>query len=289
MISFPAMVVATWPCSCGRRVPASVGVCRCGQPRPALHAGEVSGAEAAPPREGDESWAWLAKVLPVVGMVALYFGSRLLYRHLDSTAARDAVVTALAERIPRETARRVVDRYHAVCFEQHYRIGWGRRASAHFEGEAYARCVADRVIADFDRDPPELPAVTMPRRPRPAPSPVTTMPASPRPTFGPVTLGDVKIVSFEREPQAKVQAGFVAIGKGMTTSAFCAFLIQCEGRSRGLPIVVPCLLQVDGIKATGELHHAGNQAAPAGTVCRLELALSDGSQTRSNTVVTTLP
>ncbi len=263
-------------------------VCRCGQPRPEAPFSEQPDLEAASPSGATGGWSWLPKVLPVLLAVALYFGSRLWNRHQASEEARAAAVQVLSEVMPADEAKRAVSRHQAVCFEECYKTGWGRRASSTFDGEKYAKCVMNRLSSDLDQEAAAPPRPLATARPRPLP-PVTTPPMPSPPPFGPVTLGDLKILAFQRQPQATVQASFVAVGKQMRSGAFCAFLIACEGRARGLPLLTPCTLKVDGIKATGELHYALKDPAPAESACRLELSLSDGSSVRSNTVAAPLP
>lgn len=280
-----------WTCSCGRKVPWSIAVCRCGKPRPEPGATLSGGAEALaklPPAESGRDWSWVPKVLGVLALVGLYFGSRMLNRYNASKEARGAAVAALAKVMGPAQAKDAVGRHHDQCFDQYYKTGWGRRQSSSFETEKYARCVLDKLTADLEKDGSARAAAAHAARPA-RPQPVATMatptpPPVDRPHWGKVSLGDVKVVEFKREPQLTFKVDFVALGSNLTREAYCSFLVNCQEQAGRAPIVVGCPLQVEGVKGTGTLHYAQAGPAPAPGTCQLELQLSDGSTTRSNTV-----
>lgn len=282
-----------WTCSCGRKVPWSIGVCRCGKPRPEAGATLSGGAEALaklPPPEPGHSWSWAPKVLGVLALVGLYFGSRMLNRYNASKEARGAAVSALGKVMGPAQARDAVGLHHDECFDQYYKTGWGRRQSSSFETEKYARCVLDKLTADLEKDSAaRRAAAASAARPAPRQQPVAVAPTPTpapveRPNWGQVTLGDVKVAEFKREPQLTFRLEFVALGNRLTREAYCSFLLTCQGQAARAPLVVGCPLQVEGVKATGKLEYAQAGPAPAQADCRVELQLSDGSTTRSNRV-----
>src|SRR6185436_20336511 len=123
------------------------------------------------------------KLLSVVVVVALYFGSRSFNRYSTSKEARQAAVQGLGQVLDPTQARDMVDRHHAGCFDAYYQTGWGRRQSATFATDKYAKCVLDKVMADLDRESSALQraarAASPPRRaaattqPTPLAPPVT--------------------------------------------------------------------------------------------------------------------
>jgi len=65
---------ATWPCpSCGRRVPAQLGECRCGTPRPSVQALQRSAAVRQKLPRDVLALAVLLSLVVIGGLVALFF------------------------------------------------------------------------------------------------------------------------------------------------------------------------------------------------------------------------
>jgi len=284
-----------WTCSCGRKVPWSITVCRCGKPRPEpgpTLAGAAEALSKLPQAEAGPDWSWVPKLLGVLALVGLYFGSRMLNRYNASKEVRTAAVQALGEALGETQASEAVARHHAGCFDKFYETGWGRRQSSRFDTEKYARCVLDQVQSELTRNRTAqgLAALEATRAERAARGrrvaaarPPSAAPVE-RPSWGQVTLGDVKLVSWSREPQLTVEATFLALGSQLTRDAFCSFRVSCDGQADQVPLVVSCPLSLDGVKGTGRLQYALAGSATADASCSLELQLSDGGTTRSNTV-----
>lgn len=284
-----------WTCSCGRRVPDSVAQCRCGKPRSgsstsSSRAEVLEEPQARPPATTNRSGT--AKVVGLLVVIALYFGSRLLNRYNVSKDARRTAVQALGQVLDKEHAEDMVRRHHDACFDQFYTTGWGRRQSARFETEKYAKCVIDRVMASLDKEGAALrhAAAPTPRPARETSAPVATpMPEAPlRGEWGQATLGDVKVTEFKRSPQLTFAVEFVALGPKLTQRGQCVFQVNCDGQPPGRTVVVGCPLQVDGPKGVGRVRYSYDVAGPPTASCTLSLQLSDGYSTRSNEVAVPL-
>lgn len=300
-----------WACRCGRRVPSGVGTCRCGgkrgeAPSSSAPARAPARAEAAEER----SYAWVGKVLALVAVVAVYFGSRGCNRYLASREARGAALSALTEVMGPEEARAVVDEHHAACFAEHYKTGWGKRSRSTFDTEKYARCIIRRAESEIvelkleaaraSRRRPTPASASRPASrppPRPVGSPGPTQAPTPQAQpadGGPVVLGDIRLLGFRREPQLMVRVTFVAVGRtgALQESAHCSYAVECDGQALGVPagqrMVAGCSLKVDGAKGEGLLHFLLAERGPSEGACRLDLALSDGARLRSNQVVVPL-
>jgi hypothetical protein len=289
-----------WACSCGRKVPWSIAVCRCGKPRPEPGATLAAGAELIAQRPSQQAsgvdWSWLPKVLGVLALVGLYFGSRMFNKYSASKEARGAAEQALARVVDAKVAKDAVGKHHEVCFEQYYKTGWGRRQSSKFETEKYARCILDKSVGQIQNDvsAARVAAAREAQERRAAQrqqvaaaavsAPAPTSSPTQRPEWGQVSLGDVKVAEWKREPQLRLKVGFVALGNNLTREAHCAFTVHCETRPVRPPLVTACPLQVQGVKGVGTLEYVEPGPAPAGVACSLELQLSDGRSTRTNKV-----
>lgn len=149
-----------WTCECGRKVPSTVELCRCGKTQPKVSTpsagADLSGAadwaeqKAAAPAP-DEKPAGLSyrgyQQLATVALVAgLYFGSRYFNEWRASRAARAELVIALTTAVGATEAEKVASLYHAGCFAETYQIGWGRRGNGtKFDAEKYVTCVAKKA------------------------------------------------------------------------------------------------------------------------------------------------
>jgi len=289
-----------WTCSCGRKVPWSIAVCRCGKPRPEPGATLAAGAELIakqPPQQASGvDWSWVPKVLGVLALVGLYFGSRTFNKYNASRQARAAAVEALGKVVGAKIAGDAVGKHHEACFEQYYKTGWGRRQSSKFDGEKYARCILDKSVGQIQSDASAARVAeareAQERRAAerqqvaaaPVSAPAPTSSPTQRPEWGQVSLGDVKVAEWKREPQLRLKVGFVALGNNLTRDAQCAYSVHCETRPVRPPLVTPCPLQVQGVKGTGMLEYVEPGPAPANVACSLELQLSDGRSTRTNKV-----
>jgi hypothetical protein len=249
---------------------------------------------------------WAQKVLVAVAVVAFYFGARALNRWRVSFAARDVAIEALIPLMGVQNAREQVDRQHAACFDKAYKTGWGKWQDYSFDEKNHADCVLRRVMADVGRKnmararavqaaqrPPSVPGATMRPPPVRPVAPPTPRPAPP--ILGRVGIGNVQVLNFSRTPQLTGHLSFVAIGNAdvLASVAMCSYVVTCEGQAQALPggprTIAPCLLTVQGAKGEGELQFAVLGPAPVEGACSLDLALTDGTQLRSNSLVVPLP
>ena len=156
----PAPRRTLWTCECGRKVPSTVGECRCGKTKPleaAAPAGpDLSGAAdwveqqaaapAAEPKASGLSYRGYQQLATVALVAGLYFGSRYFNEWRASRATRAELVQALTTAVGAVEAEKVAALYHAGCFEETYQIGWGRRGSgSKFDAEKYVTCVAKKA------------------------------------------------------------------------------------------------------------------------------------------------
>jgi hypothetical protein len=252
---------------------------------------------------------WVRKALIAIAVVVLYFGARALNRFHVSFAARDAAIEALIPLMGVAQAREEVGRQHAACFEKAYTTKWGKWQDYSFDEKKHADCVLRSVMDDLSqrtmaaaraaraaeaaRQPPSLPAATMPQ-PQAQPVAPPTMPAAPA-SLGDVAIGTVKVLGFSRTPQLKGRLSFVAIGTAdvLNSLAMCSYALTCNDQAQGLPsgqrAIATCPLRVKGAKGEGEMAFNVGDPAPAEGDCSLELALTDGGRLRSNIVVVPLP
>jgi hypothetical protein len=290
------MALAMWSCACGRRVPMTVAHCRCGKPRPEPAETLAGGAEtiAKQPPAASSGGTWLPKLLGLLVLVALYFGSRMLNRFNTSKDARAAAVQGLGQVLDKQQASDMVRRHHDLCFDQYYKTGWGRRQRADFETDKYARCVIDKVMADLERESSTLQraAAKAARSPRatPEPAPVATAAAQVplRGVWEKAALEDVKVTEWQRGPQMKVRAEFVLAGAQLTQRGQCVLQVNCQGQPPGKTVGIGCVLQGDAQRATGSVRYYSEVPAPPSGSCELSLQLFDGTTTRSNPVVVPL-
>ena len=297
-------MAGSWTCPCGRRVPSAISTCRCGKTRddarPSTAARPRAPTAAAGVGAADPSRAWVGKVLAFVAVVAVYFGTRGCNRYLASREARGAAVEALGAVMEPAEARTLVERYHQACFDEHYKTGWGRRGKSSFDTEKYATCMVRRAESEMNKA--RLAAFTAARHSPPAaptpassPTPATAIatPGAGSGVVGRVFIGDVKLLGFAREPQLTVRVSFMAVGgaEALRQSVLCSYSIDCGGQPQGPsggPMTTSCPLTIDGARGMGELHVALASPAPPDEPCRLSLALTDGTQLRSNTTLVPL-
>src|SRR5262245_6521842 len=206
-----ALANLPWTCSCGRKVPWSIEVCRCGKPRPEAGATLAGGAERLaqlPKPEPGVDWSWVPKALGVLALVGLYFGSRMLNKYNASREARGAAEQAIGRAVDPKTAKEVVGKHHDACFEQYYKTGWGRRQSPSFDTEKYARCILEKSASQIQKDTTaaQLAAMKDAQAAREeqrrqaavtAAAAAAAAPPTPAPTaragWGKVSLGDLKV------------------------------------------------------------------------------------------------
>lgn len=149
-----------WTCECGRKVPSTVELCRCGKSKPVETA-----APAGPDLSGAADWVEQQALAPaaaektsglsyrgyqqlaVVALIAgLYFGSRYFNEWRASRTARAQLVEALTTAVGAAEAEQVAALHHAGCFSETYQIGWGRRGQGQkFDAEKYVTCVAKKA------------------------------------------------------------------------------------------------------------------------------------------------
>jgi hypothetical protein len=291
-------------------VPSALSTCRCGGKRSEAWPGAAQPPATSRASSGggsDASPAWVGKVLTVLAVVAVYFGSRGCNRYVASREAREAALEALTEAMGPEEARAIVEAHHAACFDEHYKTGWGRRSKSSFDGEKYASCMVRRAESQVTelklaaakatrrRAAPTPRATSRPvpvsiPPPTPTPDPAVSMLVGATEDYGQVVVGDARLLDFQRAPQLTVRLSFTAVGRteALRRYGLCSHVVRCEGRafdsSPGQRMVLPCPLQVAGAKGTGEIHFALADPAPAEGACSIELALTDGHQVRSNTI-----
>jgi hypothetical protein len=156
----PALKRTLWTCECGRKVPSTVQLCRCGKSQPVETAApadsDLSGAAdwveqqaetpAAQEKTSGFSYRGYQQLATVALIAGLYFGSRYFGQWRASRAARTELIQALTGALGAEQAEHVASLYHAPCFEETYQIGWGRRGQgSKFDAEKYVACVAKKA------------------------------------------------------------------------------------------------------------------------------------------------
>jgi hypothetical protein len=244
---------------------------------------------------------WARNVLIGLGVVAFYFAARALNRFRVSFTARDVAIEALIPLMGVQAARQEAGRQHDVCFDKAYRTGWAWWQDYSFDEKKHADCVLRAVMADAARrnmaqaraaraaEAARRPVAAVSVRTPPPPPP----PRTPPPSFSRVGLGGVQVSRWSRAPQARGHVRFVAIGSAdaLASVGMCSYSVKCDGQAllAGQRALAPCPLQVQGAKGEGELEFALLSAAPEGSACSLELALTDGTRPRSETVTTPLP
>ena len=295
-------------------MPDTAPRCHCGLTRadaaaaaPAMRAAQPMAASPVSPTA--RRWR-LKTAAGAVLVIGAFLSVRSCRLSGPREVARVAAMDLLGARLNRGPALEAYDKYHGSCFRAHCYDTWIPWRRPDFDKAAYVRCMENKLRVEAGFDPLPMPR-RRPRRTEPtrapsstkAPAAATEKPAAvviesaaetrtPPPSEGRLFLGEVKLVSFKRQPQMNVQVTFMALGAAeLLPRAMCSYAITCGGVAQGLPegerAITPCVT-VEGLKGSGRLDVKLDAPAPAETECQMDLGLSDGAELRSDAVIVPL-